>query len=215
MNRAFPNPDSDPAVSLFGLAPETLDLELFEPLSALRRSLSELGKALDEDPERGALLGTALEHLSNVDRCAHTVAEYASPAPLELGSCELLDVANEALAAVPPELRSKVCLTHDNAEQALTTDRRLFAERLAALICDAALHSKGEVMLHVHADSGVAFISVVEAEPRLDRSPVSPESLLALRDLERLNAQLSVRLSDPSHRCVIVRVTLNSVEQAQ
>ena len=214
MNRAFldSNYDPDPGVSLFGIAPETLDLELLEPLSALRHCLRELGEALDEDPERGALLGNALEHLADIDRCASTVAEYASPAPLELEACCLSDLANQALAQLPLEQADQVRLEIDQAEQLLTTDPGLFASRLASLLSDAATHSNGTALLHVHADPGVAYFSIIEAESRLERSPVSPESLLALRDFERMGAELSVQLNNPKHRCVIVRVAIAPME---
>lgn len=212
MNRAFPEsqPDRDPSPeeTLFGVAIDQLDPELHGPLSALRHKLYELGELLDEDPERAALFGQAMENLDEVDRCAQTLAAYASPMAARTGTCTIAELAARAVRDLPDALRDSVWLTPDDQTGVLDTDADLMSASLTCLLEEVLRGSDGEVLLHAHSAADIAYFSIVESKPRDADNLPAAAALMARRDLERLGAEVSVRLHDPSHRCVTVRMPL-------
>lgn len=212
MNRAFPDhlPERDPSPeeTLFGVAIEQLDPELYGPLSALRQKLYELGELLDENPERAALFGEAMENLDEVDRCAVSLAAYASPGTLRPSTCTIEELANRAVRELPDALRDSVWLTPDDQTARIATDLDLMSVSLTCLLEEVLRGSDGEVLLHAHSAAQVAYFSIVESKPRAGAELPAAAALMARRDLERLGAEVSVRLHDPNHPCVTVRMPL-------
>lgn len=211
MNPAFPDhqPERDPSPeeTLFGVAIDQLDPELYAPLSALRHKLHELGELLDEDPERAALFGQAMENLDEVDRYAQHLAAYAGQSPRP-STCTIEDLANRAVGDLPDALRDSVWLTPDDQTARIATDPELMAASLTCLLEEVLRGSDGEVLLHAHSAADVAYFSIVESKPREGVDLPASAALMARRDLERLGAEVSVRLHDPNHPCVTVRMPL-------
>ena len=219
MNRAFSDTQSgdlpERKDALFGIATEALEPILQDTLQELRSALSELGSSLDEDPERSFLLGRALEHLDDADRCADAVAELAVPSSLKRSATTVRELAQATWSHLPEKLRKRVWVAPDEGSQTIFTDANLLAQNLACLLGEVVSTSKTEVLLHAHASEGVAYFSIVESKTRKRQdAPLSCVSLLARRDLERLGAKVAVRLTDPRHRCVVVRLPLVPKEQA-
>lgn len=219
MNRAFHNAQSgglpEQADVLFGLATDTIEPFLRDTLQELRSALSELGSSLEEDPERSHLLGRALEHLDDAELCADTVAELALPTPLSRSVSSVRQIAQAAWKHLPQKQRARVWIAPEEGSHEIYTDKTLLAQNLACLLGEVVSTSKSEVLLHAHASEDVAYFSIVVPRTRKrDDAPLSCVSLLARRDLERLGAKVSIRLSDPRHRCIVVRLPLLPKERA-
>ncbi|MFT7676846.1 MAG: hypothetical protein ACI8QC_000822 [Planctomycetota bacterium] len=219
MNRAFqstqPGNSPEREDTLFGVATDALEPILHGTLQELRSALSQLGSSLDEDPERSFLLGRALEHLEDADRCADAVAELAVPSSLNQSTSSVRELAQAAWSHLSEELRRRVWIAPDEDSEEIFTDVELLAQNLACLLGEVVSTSKSEVLLHAHASEGVAYFSIVESESRQpEDAPLSCISLLARRDLERLGAEMAVRLTDPRHRCIVVRLPLAPKERA-
>lgn len=219
MNRAFNNAQTDglpeQTDTLFGIATGTIEPFLQDTLQELRYALSELGSSLEEDSERSHLLGRALEHLEDAELCADAVAELAVPTPLNRSAGTVRQIAQAAWQHLPEKQRPRVWIAPEEGSHEIFTDMSLLAENLTCLLGEVVSTSKSEVLLHAHASEGVAYFSIVEPRTRrLDDEPLSCVSLLARRDLERLGATVAIRLTDPRHRCIVVRLPLLPKEHA-
>ncbi|MEM1449206.1 MAG: hypothetical protein AAF957_24275 [Planctomycetota bacterium] len=202
--------------------------ELQAPLQALRLLLEGRRGTGERLTERAfvdrAFIDRALDELLRAERAALSLVEWACPRALRPTRSTIAEIVGSLSTTLDPDERARCHFVVDDGSAEIETDARLLVDafaRAARELLAADEDGSSEVMIHAHADDGMATISLVEGAEAIEdaidiegeeAAPTLAEALLR-RDVGRLGGRVSLHRTG-EHRCCVAVLPRGSASDA-
>ncbi|MFT7670500.1 MAG: hypothetical protein ACI8X5_003209 [Planctomycetota bacterium] len=168
------------------------------PLAALRASLEELGRGLQQGSSQANTLDRAVDLIESVGRNVQVLATLAAPTDEAPLCCTLDELARSAVRSISSTVRHRVLFAVEGASSCANVDGPGFSLWLSQLI-SAGVANRGEALLRTKVDGSFGVFSLVCRATESKNGVNNQELLLhvANREIQRMGGTLE-HLSSPS-----------------
>jgi len=204
---------------------------LRNPLAGLRASMESLAGGLEEDaagPTSQDTLRSALDQVTQLSRDVEALVDFAAPRPIAPLRCTPEEIVQAALATLPGELRARVRVARPATPRALVVDGPVLAISLGHLLESALEASSGDdwVLLQVRDEQAVTVFAIVDGgnSSLLHPGPTCENTTrqahlglgvsLAVRDIDRMGAELDLETTERGCTRVVVRLAHGSESES-